>query len=751
MIFRFVPYWPMFLILLLLGFAAAWLYLRYTIPVYESTATILLKDDSKGFDNNSEILSSMDIFGSKKIVENEIELLRSRTVMKEVVKNLGLYAPVLIEGKVHAVSAYVSSPVKIFLRMPDSLKPQDKIFFNYDDVKRQIVIDGRQYPVNQWVTSPYGEIKFSLNNQYKPEPDNKAFFFYLIDVKAIAGWVLSTLDVMPASKQATVVNLKIYDQIPERGEDVLNELITVYNSSAIQDKNKLAGNAMSFVEDRLHFVVSELDSVESVIEKYKVNNSIVDISEQGKSYLNSVQTNDQKVSDISVQLSILDQIEKYIQGKDATPGIVPSTGGLSDGILTQLLEKLYDTEIQYERLRKTTAENNPILISLHDQIEKIKPGILENIRNQRNNLEAGKANLSSTSNRYSAMLKTIPQKERELLEISRQQSIKNNIYTFLLQKREEAALSFASTVPDSRLVDRAESSPEPISPKRNLIYGLACLLALSIPIGFVSLKDLFNKKILFRNDVDQLINFPVIGEIANDSSKRNIVIADGERTFVAEQFRQIRTSLSYLGIGGAKNAILVTSSISGEGKSFVVANLAISLALTEKKVIILDLDLRMPKLGTIFNDKNGYGMSDFLKGNATKEQIISRTSVNNNLFLAAAGDPVINPSELLLNGRLQSLLKELRSTYDFIIMETGPANAVTDAFIVSALCDATLFIVRHDFTSREQILILKDHLKVRELKNPAIILNGMKATGFTKYGAEYGYTDKKVRKKNPVS
>jgi capsular exopolysaccharide synthesis family protein len=348
------------------------------------------------------------------------------------------------------------------------------------------------------------------------------------------------------------------------------------------------------------------------------------------------------------------------------------------------------------------------------------------------------------------MLKAIPQKERELIEISRSQAIKNNIYTYLLQKREEAALSFASTVPDSRLVDRAESGDSPVSPKRNLIYGIAVLLALSIPVGFVSLKDLINKKILFRSEIGELLSYPVIGEIVNKPTKQDIVIGESDRTFIAEQFRQIRTSLSFLGIGPARKKVLITSSISGEGKTFVAANLAVSLALTEKKVVLLELDLRKPRLGLIFNDKSQLGISDYLRGRASKEQIIHRTAENENLFLISSGNEVTNPSELLLNGRLEELLKYLEEKYDYIIMESGPVNAVTDPLIVSNLCDATLFVIRYNYTSREQIMVLKDHLKVRDLKNAAIIFNGINSIGVSKYGAAYGYLEKKGRQKERV-
>jgi capsular exopolysaccharide synthesis family protein len=335
------------------------------------------------------------------------------------------------------------------------------------------------------------------------------------------------------------------------------------------------------------------------------------------------------------------------------------------------------------------------------------------------------------------------------VDISRSQSIKNNIYQFLLQKREEAALSYASTVSDSRLIDQAESGANPVSPNRNLVYGIACIIALCIPVGFVSLKELFNKKIIFRNEIEELINFPVIGEIGQDNTKKDIVISEGERSYIAEQFRQIRTTLPYLGLDGKlRKKILITSAVPGEGKSFVASNLAMSLALTEKKVALLELDLRKPKLGDIFSSKNKIGLSDYLKGKVSKEEIINPTRLSENLFVIYSGNAVNNPSELLLNPRLKELLDYLNDTYDYIIMETGPVNAVTDAFIISDLSDSTLFVVRYNFTAREHINVLKDHLKVRELKNPAIIFNGVKSIGFGKYGSVYNYAEKTTKKKD---
>jgi capsular exopolysaccharide synthesis family protein len=335
------------------------------------------------------------------------------------------------------------------------------------------------------------------------------------------------------------------------------------------------------------------------------------------------------------------------------------------------------------------------------------------------------------------MLRTIPQKERQLLEITRQQSIKNDIYTFLLQKREDAALSFASAVSDSRLVDKAQSGLYPVSPNRTFVYAVALLFGLGLPIGFLSVKEFFNQTIQSTSDISAVTSFAILGEIDHDRTKKTFVIGNGETSYVAEQIRQIRTSLSYLGVNKQKNKILVTSSAQGEGKTFVATNLAISLALTDKKVLLIELDLRRPNLGGVFNLRSDFGISDYLMKLSTAEQIIYRTEVSPNLFLIPCGEIPQNPSELISNGRLDELLQTVEKSYDYIIIETAPVGPVTDAYIISKLCDSTLFIVRQDKTLKEDLKKLETNLRIRSLSNVALVFNGVRPIGFQRQGYEY--------------
>ncbi len=755
-IFRYLPYWPLFLLLSTVFAAAAWLYLRYTIPTYEATATVLIKDENKGMDD-SKLLEELNLFGAKKIVENEIEIIRSRTLLRDVVKNLGLYAQISEEGKIINYPAYFRSPVKIELKNPDSLTEQDKIYMDYDAGKKQVIIDRKSYAVNEWLNSPWGQIRFLLNSNYKPSETKRKLFFSLIDVRKAVRGLAGNLTVEAPSKTATVIGLSLKDQIPERGEEIMNELLRIYNKAAIEDKNRFAANTMSFIEDRLRYVIKELEAVESSIQNYKTEQGIVDISEQSKVFMQSVGANDQKIGEMNLQLAVLDQVENYVQKKEEKSGIVPSTLGLNDPILNQLLEKLYDGEVEYEKLRKTTAENNPILIAQRNAIDNVRPSILENIQNQRRSLEAAKNDLNATSGRYLSALRTVPTKEKQLVEIGREQSIKNHIYTYLLQKREETALSYYSTVADSRIVDNGQSSIDPISPKKRIIYLAALICAVALGIGILSIKEALNRNILYRQEIEAITPFPIIGEIAHNKSKAQIVITDKKRNFIAEQFRQLRTSLSYLGVNQEKKRILVTSSIPGEGKSFISSNLALSLALAGKKVVIVSLDLRKPKIHEIFNLDNKIGITNYFIGDKEPDEIIMPYEENENLFIIPSGNLPPNPSELIMNGKLQKLLSYLGASFDYILIDAPPVNPVTDAYLLAQFCDTVLYVVRHGVTPKADVRLLKENAKIRGIKSLAIIFNGVKARGMGGYGYggygydhDYGYSQEEVQSKKRI-
>ncbi|HEY1871714.1 MAG TPA: GumC family protein, partial [Chitinophagaceae bacterium] len=490
--FKYSPYWPLFLLCLAISVAGCWLYLRYQTPVYESTATILIKDEKKGEDD-SRIIESLNLLATKKIIENEIEVLKSKELMTQVVKKLSLYAPIFEKGKIKDISAYASSPISIQSFNPDSLIETNKVFFNYDYSSKKVIIGTNQYPLNEWVNTQYGVLKFVPQNGKTKNP----LYFVLVNTKKVAFSLVSSLNIEEASKLSSVLDLKLRDEVPKRSEDILNELIAVYNNAAITEKNKLADNTLIFLDERLGIVKHDLDSIEQQLKQYKSTSGAVDISSQGALFLQNVSANDQKLSDVNNQLTILDQVENYVKSKDNGSSVVPSITGISDPTLPQLLGKYYDDQLQYEKLQRTMGENNPATLNQKAEIERIRPGILENIGSQRDHLLASRNNINSTNNNYSSMLQSIPQKEKDIVEITREHNIKSNNYDFLLQKEEETKLALLSSIGDSRIIDKAETTLNPVSPKRNLIYAAGIFLAFAVAIGLIAISEMFKRTILY--------------------------------------------------------------------------------------------------------------------------------------------------------------------------------------------------------------------------------------------------------------
>ena len=751
---KYLPYWPLFLLAILIGVCVAYAYLRYATPIYEATATLIIKDEKKG-NEESKLVESLDQISSKKIVENEIEIIQSRKLMENVVKKLSLYAPVYEKGEVHDVLAYTRTPVVVSALHPDSLSETAAIAIDYDSKQHAVILNKKlKYPVNKLVSTPFGKLQFSPNRFFtQPDSPYKQLFFILGIPKKMAPSFLGGLKVEPASKLSSVVNLSYRDVDPVRAENILNELINAYQQSANDEKDALAQNTLSFVNDRLAIVSHDLDSIEKRVEQFKSGNHAVDIGAQGQLFLQNVSANDQKLGDVNTQLAVLSQVENYVKSKDnGKGGIVPSTLGVSDPMLNDLINKLYTAELEYDELRKTVGENYQGLIAIADRINKIKPSILDNIQSQRQSLNATRNNINSTNSSYNQVLQSLPQKDRRLLEISREQQLKSNLYAFLLQKREESEIAAASAVSNSRIVDDAQASHQPVSPKRNLIYLISVFLLLGLCAAAIFVKEFLTGKVLYRKEIESRTSIPIIGEIAFDKSKDKIVIEKGRRSFVAEEFRKLRISLAFLGIDSSHKKILITSSISGEGKSFIAVNLAISLALTGKKVALVDMDLNNPSIDKILQVGAKSGVTEFLEGEREPDEIITRMTEHENLFFISSGNLPENPSELLSNGKVDELIHYLDSIFDFVIIDTSPLVLVTDGYILTNLCDATLYVVRHKYTPKILIKRIDENNYINPINNAAIIFNGVKMRGFFKnnygYGYDYVYGNKERGKEN---
>ncbi|WP_343308200.1 polysaccharide biosynthesis tyrosine autokinase [Chitinophaga niabensis] len=740
--YRYLSYWPLFLLAAALGVGVAMLYLRYATATYKISATLLVKEESKKL-GEKDLLASLDLFGTDKNIENEMQILYSRTLATEVARNLQLYGEVYQKGNVRDLIAYENAPLQFKFLEPGKIKAgkPEIVPFVYNASKATVSLYDKTYPLNDTVATPWGKMLIKAHQGVLP--DDKTYYLQITDEKQLTQVLLSRLSVAPVSKMGTVIKLEYSDVAPRRGEDILNELIRVYNAAAIEDKNRVAASTMSFVEDRLNIVTQELGDVEAKVEQFKRREGIVDISEQSKLFLESVQENDSKMSEANMQLSVLDAIEKYVSGKGEGENIVPATLGLSDPVLMELVAKLYETEMERERLKKTTGENSPVLGALNRQIAKLTPSIMENINSLRANLNAGKEKLESANSRFMGILRSVPGKEKALIEVSREREIKNSIYTFLLQKREETALAYAAAISDSRIVDAAESSSVPFSPKKMTVLAMAIIAGIVVVAAIITIKDMLNREIVERAEIEKATAAPIVAEIMYDDNNEALVIGDGKRSLVAEQFRSLRTSLSYIGLNGDNKTLLVTSSISGEGKSFVSINLAASISLIRKKVVLLEFDLRKPMISKMLGIKREPGITNYLVGRSSISDMLQPVPGNEYLFVLPAGVIPPNPTELILNGRLEEMLSHLKTMFDYVIIDTAPVGLVTDARLLAPFADACLYVLRQQVTPKLHLKQIDELYRNKEVGKLNLVFNGVRPRGVAAagYGYGYGYVD----------
>lgn len=742
------PYAYIFLILFILTAIPVYMYVQTTLPMYESFASILIKDERRG-QVDSKMEEVLDVFSRKNIVENEVEVLKSNALLQEVAGNLKLYSTIWEDkgwnGR-RILPGYHASPFIAEIRNEASIRKTIRLPFEVLD-EETILLSGKKIPVAKWFRIAAVELRFLPNPEYwKEDPvEGRRFFVKLTPVVKAAQELASRLMVGPASKQASVILLRVRDEVPDRGERILNELVQVYALSSVRKKQEAAMQTLRFIESRLEKVTMELDSVELGIERYRKSSGLVDLSEQSSQYLRSVEQHDLELTRMKMQLAIIDEVEGYLRSGNGSV-MAPSTAVLADPGLSQMLERLYIREQEKERVRKTTAENNPILTSMDGEIGRIKSSIMENLSSLRRNIEVGQEYLTGVSGKYNALLRNIPKKEKELIEVSRQRSIKSGIYSFLLQKKEETMFALKSTVSDHQLVEYPSSGNEPVSPKIPFLIAFALIMPIVTGIGGVTLREYLNGRVLYRKDIEQLTNIPVIGEIAFDRTEGEIVAASGRRSFVQEQFRQLRAAYRHLEGGVEKhNRVMVTSCVEGDGKSFVASNFAIGLARSGKRVVLIGLDLYQPKLHELFQLEASPGISDWLLQTCKISDILKSTTVND-LTVIPAGSATDNPCELLSDGRLKRLLDTLSTRFDVLVIDAPPVKPVTDAWEIAQECNFVLFVVRHNHTPKSGLQLLDEDLAQHKIEQACIVFNGVKRRGIGKYsygfGYGYGYDDR---------
>ena len=734
MLERYLPFWPLFIITTALSLAVTFVYLRSEVRIYVASAKVLLKDPNKG-SGDSKILDALNIFGDKKIVDNEIVVLRSTNLMQEVVSSLHLYATVYNQGRVRVEELYKDySPIWFRASNPNTTYEYAKYFFAVDWNRQQITIDNKKVHFNDSVLLNNTVYHIEVNPLYDKSISGKNYYVQFNSIEGTARSIINDLKANAISNQSTVIDIKLETPVPQKGIDILTKLFEVYNSTGIDDKNQTAARTLAFIDNRLGLVTSQLDSVERGVESYKSRNQVIDLSAQGQLFLNNVGDLDRRKSEIDIQLDVLNDVNNYINRKGTKPGTVPSLTLLNDPTLATLLAKLYDAEFQLEKNRSIAGEKSDAVILAEEEVNRLRNDIRENLTNIRRNLLSVRGNINSGIGANTNILRQIPQKERGLIDVTRQQAIKTNINTYLLQKREETLLNSASTIADLRVIEKA-AFYGPIKPVANNYYLAGFIIGILLAVFIILVREQFSRKVLFTTEIEEKTKVPLVGEIIQVASKTPIVIQEGKRTIIAEQFRSLRTNLSFMALSEDAKTTLITSNISGEGKSFVSINLAISYTLTDKKVALLELDLRKPRLSSLLNVGRDPGISNYLVGKIPIEGIIKETAIKN-LFIISAGAIPPNPSELILSNKFKEMIEEIKKRFDYLIIDSAPIGPVSDSLLLKDYADTTIFVVRHNATPKMYLKLIDNLFKQKKFKNMCIVFNGLKRRGI---GGYYGY------------
>ena len=740
---KYIINWKWFVLCIIVSLSVGYIYIRSQIPQYIIETDILIKDN-KTSGGEKDLLQDLNINSSSKVLDNEIEILKSNSLMESVVRSLNLQTSYFIQNHISKIVLYKDLGFSVELLKPNLL--------SYSKPWSIIILDNGQANFNGKViklnTPEQTEAGLVLVTPKGSNINKHQIFVTFGTIVNVAQGYINNLTIIPATKSATVLLITLEDADVERGKDLLDRLVYEYNQAGIDDKNITTANQLAFLKDRIDTLAIELNSVEKNVQVYKSSNKITDISAESTAFLASVQSNDAALSQLKIQMGTLNNLQNYLGEPDNGTAKLPAMLGVGDPTLLALVQELGEALIKKESLLRTIPETNPVISSINDQVLALRQTILQTLQNLKSSLLITEKQLESQSNQFESNIKGVPSKERGLIDVMREQDIKNTLFTYLLQKREETALSLASTTADSRTINKARGDYAPVKPVKPTLYFVFFLLGLIIPFSIISIKEALNIRVRKRSDIEKHTDTPIVADISQATGNDPLIVVSKSRSMIAEQIRAMRSNLQYILPGKDDKVLLFTSSISGEGKSFVSLNLGASLATTGKKVIILELDLRKPKLNVALGIDNQIGLSNYLIGQYNYTDIVKLIPHQENYSIITSGPNPPNPAELLLNGRLEALIEQLKKDYDYVVLDAPPVGLVTDAQILAQWAHATFYVVRYNYTLKAQIPVIDDLKHKGSFKNLNIVFNGVdhSARGYG-YGYGYGYySDDKPKK-----
>ena len=766
-LFRYLIHWPWFVVSVIVCVALAWGYLRLTTPVYNISATVLIKDEKKGGGANmSSELEKMGLNGfvsSSSNIENEIEVLKSRTLAREVVSSLGLFVTYMDEDKFPNKELYRTSPVLVSLtpqeadRLPQTMEI-DMLLQPAGAMDVQVKVGKKEYrkhleKLPAVFPTDEGTVAFFANNDtlssLRPESvtTERHITAYINRPFAVAKGYAGSLLITPTSKATSVVTVSLKNSNTQRGKDYIDKLLEMYNINANNDKNEVAQRTAEFIDERIDIISKELGSTERDLENFKRSAGITDLTSEAQIALTGNAEYEKKRVENQTQINLVMDLKKYLQGSGYE--VLPANVGLQDAGVAGAIDRYNEMVAERKRLLRTSTESNPAIVNLTTSIRAMRSNIQTTLDATLKGLEITKADLIREASRYSRRISDAPTQERQFVSIARQQEIKSGLYLMLLQKREENAIVLAAIANNAKIIDEAQADSTPISPKRMTIYLAALAFGIGIPVGVIYLIGLTKFKIEGRADVEKLTSLPVVGDIPLADEKTGaIAVFENQNNLMSETFRNVRTNLQFM-LENGKNVILVTSTVSGEGKSFISANLAISLSLLGKKVVIVGLDIRKPGLNKVFNlPKKEYGITQFLTNSTVNlMDLVHHSDINKNLYILPGGTVPPNPTELLARDGLEKAVEILRKNFDYVILDTAPVGMVTDTLLIGRVADLSVYVCRADYTRKTEFTLINELAENNKLPNLCIVINGLDLQkkkygyyyGYGKYGKYYGY------------
>ncbi|MDO6434166.1 polysaccharide biosynthesis tyrosine autokinase [Flavitalea sp. BT771] len=739
-IFRYLWLIPWILISAFVFIVLAYIKVRYTTQIYQVKASLLIKNDrDNGGGGKDPRFEELFMAQGNVNLNNEVEILKSRPVLSRVVKDIQLQSLCYNRGKVRSSLIYPERPINIqFTRIADS---------SADISYKILMLDNGRFLLNEGKNPiPFGQEIEEGGNRFRIDTTagmdfsnygSREFELRHLSISSAVESLVGDLRVAQPADQSTILTLTFDSESKNLGRDVLNTLMAVYDTLIVEDKTKISTNTLKFINDRLFELNDTLRGVQGVLRNFMVENQAFDIEGQSKAYLDKVgESGKEKVAQ-AVKLSIVNWLMDYVGDKKNVYELVPTNLGIEEPALLQMVSEYNRLQLERDNYLKTTSESNQLIQNLNSSLERVRRDIYQALMNVKQAYTIAQSHLEKENQVLQGHITSLPGKSMQLLNIERQQKILEDLYSLLLQKKIETSISSASTISNSRIIEPAIGSSVPVSPDKKKIFTFYFLLGLLIPVGITALREVLKDKVSGRADVEKQTQAPILGEIGHSEGQATLVVALNSRRFISEQFRIIRTNLQYIINRKDRPVIMVTSSFSGEGKSFISTNIGAVMALSGRKTVIMEFDIRKPKIVSGLDLKRKMGITNYIIGKASFEELLVKVEGVDNLYVIPCGPIPPNPAELLLDPRLNELMEEVMKAFEVVIMDTAPVGLVSDAITLGKYADCTLYIIRQGHTFRKQLGMIEDLYVSRKLPSLSLLLNDVKV-GAGYYGGYYG-------------